>query len=304
MTTVTDDVARFLRAAAGSPQLDGDVGRFRAALAGHLRHAGPGRPVYQVIDQHADGVRWRIYRPDQDGGHPVLIYLHGGAFVRGDLTAADVVCREIAARARAVVVSVDYRLAPEHAYPAALDDTRTALTWTVSEIAGYGGDPTRISIGGDSAGATIATVTAAENGDVLRCRVLISGVYDLLDDFAEAGRELTDVLDVPADARRLDWIAGLYAGPADRAAPRLSPLRAVVQTGPPALVVVSSLDPFAGQGRRLATALRRDGIDTELFEVAGMPHGFTNLAGLFPAAASTVYDRVAAALRDGVRGTG
>lgn len=303
MTAVDETVSRFLRAAAAAPQLDGDVDHFRAAMAGHLSNAGPRRPVHSVVDQTVGGLRLRIYRPGPQSGLPVLVYLHGGAFVRGDLRTSDVQCREMAARAPAVVVSVDYRLAPEHPYPAALDDARAALAWVCTEIADHGGDPGNIVVGGESAGANIATVLAAESMGVVRSQVLVGGVYDLTDDLADVD-DLGGLVDVAADAGRLAWISGLYAGAADPTDPRLSPLRAAPHAGPPALVVVSGLDPFAVQGRRRAAGLARSGVAVEVVEVPGMPHGFGNLAGLFPEAAHLQYDRVARVLRDGVHPAG
>lgn len=278
--TVTDPrVAAFLRAA---PQLDFDVPRFRAALAGHLRHAGERRLLHSVVDVGS----LRIYRPTAATGLPVLIYLHGGAFVRGDLDAADVTCREVAARGPAVVVSVDYRLAPEHPYPAAVDDAVAAARWALTGIAAHGGDPAAISIGGDSAGANLAAVAARELGGAVRTQVLIAGVFDLADRLP---------LDAGEDQRRLDWIAGLYAGSSSLADPRVSPLRCTDHTdAAPALVVTSGLDPFREQAHRYTAALRAAAVPVELVQVPGLPHGFTNLAGIFEAEANAIYERVAA----------
>ncbi|GAB3570860.1 alpha/beta hydrolase [Amycolatopsis endophytica] len=301
MIDIDERVVRFLAAAQAHPQLDGDLPRFRSAMAGHLRNAGPRRPLAEVRDLRIDGGAVRIYRPDRSAGHPVLVYLHGGAFLRGDLETADVACREIAARAPAVVVSVDYRLAPEHPFPAAVEDAVTALEWVAaSGAAAHGGDPGSVSIGGDSAGANIAAVVAGGTSVPLRAQLLLGGVFDLVDDLAAVEPDVADVVDVTADNERLSWIARLYAGSADPADPRLSPLRAERLAGPPALVVTSQLDPFAPQARRLATRFQAGGTSVRLVEFPGMPHGFGNLAGLFEAEATQLYELVAGALRDGV----
>lgn len=280
MRSTTDPrVAAFLRAA---PQLDFDVPRFRAALAGNLLHAGERRPLHSVVDVG----RLRIYRPTAATGLPVLVYLHGGAFVRGDLDAADVTCREVAARGPAVVVSVGYRLAPEHPYPAAVDDAVAAFRWALHAIAAHGGDPAAISIGGDSAGANLAAVAARGLSGEVRTQVLIAGVFDLADGLPP---------DAGEDQRRLDWVAGLYAGSTPLTDPRVSPLRRTDHTGAaPALVVTSDLDPFRDQAHRYAAALRAAAVPVELVQVPGLPHGFTNLAGIFGAEANAIYERVAA----------
>jgi acetyl esterase len=298
MSTIDPRVAEYLRALSVAPQLDFDLERFRAALAGHLRNAGERRALEQVVDVHRPGAAGlRVYRPDRAAGHPVLLYLHGGAFVRGDLEAADVPCREVAARGPVVVVSVDYRLAPEHPYPAAVDDALAAVGWAQAEIATYGGNPAAISIGGDSAGATIAAVVARELGTTLASQILIAGVFDLADRLPPAAGPL----DTTEDQKRLSWIADLYAGSRPADDPLVSPLRHPgLHNSAPALVVTSELDPFREQAHRYAAALTAAGVAVDIVDVAGLPHGFTNLAGLFAAEAHDVYERVATAVRSSV----
>ena len=239
----------------------------------------------------ADSPALRLYRAVDAEDQPVLVYLHGGVFIRGDLAAADVLCREVAWRGPCVVVSVDYRLAPEFPFPAALDDVRAAVEWTRADIASYGGDPGRIHLGGDSAGANIV---AAQRLPGIRSRILLSGLYDLADDLPTQVEDL----DVTVDQARMDWVAGLYAGTASRADPRLSPLRQPDLAGePPTLLVSSGLDPFVLQNRLYADRLREAGVAVDYVEYPGLPHGFAHL-GAFFAETHELYERVARRVAD------
>ncbi|MEU6586580.1 alpha/beta hydrolase fold domain-containing protein [Nocardia sp. NPDC046763] len=298
---MTIDAQEFLRAARERPQPIGDVAKFRAALANYLRFAGDRREDVVVDELHPAGVpRMRVYRPaalPPRLAAPGLVYLHGGAWVRGTLDAAEVVCRELAARTPAVVFSVDYRLSPEHPYPAALDDARAALDWVIAQAAAHGVDPARLAVGGDSAGANLATVVARQHPDTIGLQVLLSGLYDLTEKLPVAGAAAR-VVDIAAEQRRLDWIVGCYApAPEDVADPHLSPLRNTDFAAlPPTVLISSGWDPFVEQNRRYARLLTEAGVDVRYHEYARAPHAFTNLGAVFPEAYE-VYDAVAHALR-------
>lgn len=292
------DRARVILARAGAQAPSRDVAEFRATLRLTPELTGPVTPVASVEDVDADGVLARRYDPAPGTtGRAVLLYLHGGAFVRGTLDAADPVCRRIAAAADCVVLSVDYRLAPEHPFPAALEDAEHVLDWTVAHAHRLGVDANRVAVGGDSAGATIATTVARRNAERVCLQVLLCGLFDLTGRIEATGRG-ADELDVEREQRTLDWIASLYLpGPTDALDPDASPLLVADHTGSPEAIVVSAeLDPFAAQTREYVNALRGSRVPVTFAEFAGLPHAFTNFGGVFPEAL-VVTDVVAAGIR-------
>jgi acetyl esterase len=293
-----DRTRRFLAGVAAAAPRDLGVTRFREALRVRPELAGLLPDIALVDDLDADGVRVRRYDPDPDGcDRPVLVYLHGGAFVRGTLEAADPACRQIAARAGCVVLSVAYRLAPEHPFPAPLDDAEHVVHWAIAAADRLGIHPNAVSIGGDSAGATIAAVIARRIPGRIRLQVLLCGLFDLSAEMSVVGRASGE-LNLAREQGTLDWITGLYLpDPTLALNPDASPLLAGDHTGSPeAIVVTSELDPFAGQTREYVRALDRDGVPVTSIELAGLPHAFTNFAGVFPEALA-VFEIVAAGVR-------
>ncbi|MCE7002961.1 alpha/beta hydrolase fold domain-containing protein [Kibdelosporangium philippinense] len=229
-----------------------DVQEFRAEPKGF--DPGPRRDIAEITEVRPPGVR--ICRSTEDTNTAVLVYLHGGAFVRGDLEASDVLCREVAARGPCVVVSVDYRLAPEHLFPAALEDANAAIAWTRKNIEEYGGDPKRIALGGDSVGANLATVTANRN---LAGEILVSGLFGLDDHLPES-------LVTNNEQEVLDGVAELYAGGVPLGDPRLSPLRRKdFRDAPPTFLVTSGGDPFVYQSQMLEGAPLRTRASDQIF---------------------------------------
>lgn len=196
-----------------------------------------------------------------------------------------------------MVFSVDYRLSPEHPYPAALDDARTAFGWILTQAAAHGVDQARLAVGGDSAGASLATTVAREHPDRIGLQVLLSGLYDLTEKLPTTGAAAR-VVDIAAEQRRLGWIVRCYApAPGDAADPHLSPLCNSDFAGlPPTVLISSGWDPFVEQNRRYARLLTEAGVDVRYHEYARAPHAFTNLGSVFPDAFE-VYDVVAHALR-------
>ncbi len=155
------------------------VPQARAAYEQMAGLAGEAAPVARTKDLSADGVPVRLYWPEGDGPHPVLIWLHGGGWVLGSAAAAEPQARDLCSRAGSLVVSVDYRRAPENRFPAAVDDVITVAKWVVAAIDGHGGDRARLAVGGDSAGANLAAVLANELPGTFAAQVLIYPATDL-----------------------------------------------------------------------------------------------------------------------------
>ena len=237
------------------------------------------QPVGRVEARTISGVPVRMYWPEGSEGKrlPAYIHAHGGGFVVGDLDMADTVCRTICRDANVVVVSVDYRLAPEHKFPAGLDDTIAVMRWAARAEPESGIDSKRLAIGGDSAGGNLAAAAAqalaGELGAQLRFQVLVYPVTDLTcaqPSYKDLGTGY------PLTEARMKAYIGMYlADPAEATDPRASPLLARSLAGqPPALVVLAGLDPLVDEGRAYAERLRAEGIAAEVADVPDHPHGF------------------------------
>jgi cation diffusion facilitator CzcD-associated flavoprotein CzcO/acetyl esterase/lipase len=245
-----------------------------------------------------DGERTaRLYRPavDISGPLPVVVLIHGGGFIGGSLDSWDEPCATLARRLKALVVSPDYRLAPEHPFPAATNDTVAVVHWAAKHIAEYGGDPMRIAIGGESAGANLAAVAAIrlrdEGGPRLRAQVLITPPTDHLADtvsrkvFAHA-----PILTTKVGER----MGELYLGHRGNATSAwASPARAKDLSGlPPALVITMEVDPLRDEGEDYARALSAAGVPTVSRRFNGLFHATYSLSGAIPRAAE-IQDAVA-----------
>ncbi|MCZ7566826.1 MAG: alpha/beta hydrolase [Burkholderiales bacterium] len=235
---------------------------------------------------------------------PALVYFHGGGWTIGDLDTHDVVCRELANLARCAVVSVDYRLAPEHRFPAAVEDALAATRWVARMAGPLAIDATRLAVGGDSAGGNLAAVVAIALRDAgdppLAAQVLIYPATDLAAD-APSHFEFAEGYLLTREA--VMWFTGNYLrDPADAADWRASPLRARdLSRLPPAYVVTAGFDPLRDEGRAYADRLSAAGVPAtyECFE--GMIHGFVTMGGVIAAAHHALY-RVATGLRQAFRG--
>jgi acetyl esterase len=251
-------------------------------------YSGPPVSVGAVRDVEIEAdppLRARHYAPAELGGpHPLLVYFHGGGFLYGDLDTHDGVCRLLCRHAGAHVVAVDYRLAPEHPFPAAVEDARAALAWAHAHAAGLGADPRRVGVAGDSAGGNLAAVVsqlaARDGGPAPVLQLLFYPVTDFTrrrrsrDLFAE-GFLLTD--------SEMDWFETNYLGPAKAEAhdPRASPLLAQDLSGlAPALVVTAAFDPLRDEGEEYAQMLRAAGTPTTLRRFPGFIHAFVSAAGV------------------------
>ena len=230
----------------------------------------------------------RLYRPPVDGPLPVVVFLHGGGWVGGSLDSFDEPCATLAKRAGVLVVSPDYRLAPEHPFPAAVDDTLGVLRWAAEHIAEDGGDPARIAVGGESAGANLAAVAALrardEDGPRLLAQVLVTPPTDPLAD-NESRRTFArgPIISTELGAR----MTALYLGdPANATSAWAAPARAADLSGlPPALVITMEVDPLRDEAEDYARALTEAGVPTVCRRFGGLFHTAFSLSGAIPRAA-------------------
>jgi acetyl esterase len=238
----------------------------------------------------------RLYHPGDDGCYPLFVLFHGGGFVIGDLDTADNMARFICCRAGCTVLSVDYRLAPEHPFPAAVEDCFTATAWAVKHAAELGGDPARVLVGGDSAGGTLAAVVcqlARRSGPRLAGQALFYPSADSSDLNTPSFREFGEKA-LLLSKRDVDWFMLQYVpDPQQRLDPRCSPLLAADFHGlPPALVVTAEFDVLRDEGEAYARCMDAAGVPVTLMRCNGMPHGFLSLAG-FIRRAALYFDEIA-----------
>jgi acetyl esterase len=228
----------------------------------------------------------RLYRPigvPASAPLPALVFFHGGGWVIGDLETHDVLCRQLTAEAGVSVVAVDYRLAPEHKFPAAVDDAWAATRWIVAHAAELGVDPGRLAVGGDSAGGNLATVVALlardQGGPALTSQILLYPVTDLAAETASY-REFCDGYLLTRES--MCWFKDHYVSTEAEAADwRASPLRARSLAGlPPALIVTAGFDPLRDEGQAYAERLRDAGVRVDYLCYGGMIHGFVPMGRL------------------------
>ncbi|MFI9786782.1 alpha/beta hydrolase [Kitasatospora sp. NPDC051984] len=303
------EAMRAQRAAAGTPPLyTRTLAEARAADLADIRAAaGNPEPVGSVEELTVDGpggpLPLRVYRPEVDAQLPVLLYLFGGGWTLGSPDTSDAICRRLTNAVGCVTVSVGYRLAPEHPFPAAVHDVIAAAEWIAAHAAELGADAERIAVAGDSAGGNLAaalTLAAHERGGpAIRHQLL---VYPNTDHAADTPsvREHDDPL--LFNRRSVAWYWGHYlADPADGANPLASPLRAPSLAGlPPATVITAEYDPLRDEGEAYAEALRAAGVPVELRRYEGMPHGFFAMAGVLDDGSDAQHyaaDRLREALR-------
>lgn len=248
-----------------------------------------GVPIGSVEDRKIPGpagdIPVRIYTPVAAGSGtlPVLVYFHGGGWVIGDLETHDALCRSFANEAGCKVVAVDYRLAPEHVFPAAVDDCYAAVKWVAANGASIGADVTRIAVSGDSAGGNLAAVVAqiakAEKGPKISFQLLI---YPVTDTNIDTGSYAANATGYFLERDGMIWFFDHYLKGADRNDPRIAPLKAASLAGlPKAYVVTAGFDPLRDEGRAYADALKAAGVDTVHVNYDGMIHGFFNLQAAF-----------------------
>lgn len=276
------------------------VDEARAFMSAFIELEGESRDVAQVSEHDVPGpdgdpVRVRIYRPHASGTRPVIMYFHGGGFVLGNLDVADKPCRQLADVTGCVVVSVDYRLAPEYKAPAAAEDCYAATAWAAEHAGEFGGDGTRLAVAGDSAGGNLAAVVALMARDLavpaLRMQILIYPIIEIggnRPSRAECGEGYL------LTQRSLNWFDAHYLSAApDAKNPYVSPIRAKTSAGlPRAIVITAGHDPLRDEGDAYARHLQQANVPVLHLQNPTMIHGFMWLGGVIDHSAS-VYEQVA-----------
>ncbi len=266
----------------------------REMFVGMMQLVGPkdvpvGRTENLTVDSPGAKVPVRVYTPVAAGGNPMpaLVYFHGGGWVIGNVETHDGLCRMLANEGGFKVISVDYRLAPEHKYPAALDDCFAALSWVMSNAADIGVDANKIGVGGDSAGgalaAEVAQLARQRGGMPLDCQMLLFPVTQIGDQTSSL-REFA--VGYFLEKETLDWFYDCYlpAG-ADKNDPRVSPLRAKDLSGlPPAYVMLGGFDPLHDEGMQYVDKLRAAGVQVTVADYSDMVHCFVYLQAVLPQA--------------------
>lgn len=259
----------------------------RARAAELRKLAGPAEPVAKVEDVlipvKGGEIKARVYTPEGKGPFPIFIYLHGGGWVLGDLDTADAPCRSLANKAECIVVSVEYRLAPEHKFPVPLEDCYEAATWVANHAGEWSGDQARIAIGGDSAGGNLAASVAMkareQEGPAFMAQILIYPVTDF--SFSTLSHQANgEGYFLTRDS--MVWFAQQYLGKEeDKHNVYAAPLLANdLSHLPPALVITAEYDPLRDEGLEYANRLRKAGVPVEYTCYEGMIHGFFWMAGI------------------------
>ena len=259
---------------------------------------------YEATGPHGP-IPVRVYRGSGTadlGVLPVHVYYHGGGWVLGDLDSHDWVCRKIANAAQCAVVSVDYRMAPEHIFPAAFDDSLAAVHWVAENAAKLKVDASRMSVGGDSAGGNLAAAVAIALRDAggpvkLKAQILVYPAVDLSMSGNYYGRFTRDSGLVLTD-ETMRWFIDLYIPEAEQRKDwRASPLMASSLEGlPPALVLVAGFDPLCAEGQLYASRLKAAGVDVRTATYPGQIHGFLSNGKMLPKANNAIDD-IAAAMK-------
>jgi len=245
-------------------------------------------PIEKVVNQHipTDGfdIPIRIYANHSDKNLPVLLFFHGGGWVIGNINTHDGICRQLAKVAKVVIVSVDYRLAPEHPYPTPLMDCYAALEWVYENAAKIGGNPKKIAVGGDSAGGNLAAAVClkakAENGPKISYQALVYPVTDLSKLTTVSYQNFATKFFLTKDMMA-KYINYYIADTATRLEGYASPLLAPdVSDLPPALVITAGFDPLRDEGEAYGERLKAAGVPTTITRYKGTIHGFFGLGAL------------------------
>ena len=297
-----------LLARSGQPPIEKtSVAEARASYDAFMLEMGGGPvPIGEIVDRiieshpnekGAGRMRIRIYRPAGTVARllPAILYFHGGGWMMGSLEGYELVCRYISARTGCAVVAVDYRLAPEHKFPAAIDDAAAAFRWLAGNAVGLGVDPARIVIAGDSAGGNIAAVAAQLLRDEPRppcLQWLMFPATNLAFD-SPSYKSCGEGFFVTRAA--MEWFRGHYLNdPAEIEDPRVSPLGASDLSGvAPALIFTNGIDPLRDEGKAYADRLAAAGVKTFHREFDSLIHGFIGMRGAIQAAARAMDDMVA-----------
>ena len=296
-------IAALNEQAAAAPQAERTVETARSAYDGIVVLSGEAIELAEVEDRSIPGPRGpipiRVYRPSIDENLPVCVYFHGGGFVIGSLTSHDPICRELAASANVTVVAVDYRLAPEHPFPAGVEDCWAALRWVASSGDELGVDSSRLAVAGDSAGGNLAavmTLRAREAGGPSIAFQLLIYPATSHDEFPSRSHPDTQTIFLNVELMRWFWQNYAPEG-IDTNSPELSPLLADDLSGlPTAWVVTAECDPLRDEGEAYAKRLMEAGVTVDYRLIETMPHAFFHMCGALPAAKAAVTE-AAEALR-------
>ncbi|HSL59243.1 MAG TPA: alpha/beta hydrolase [Acidimicrobiales bacterium] len=295
---VHPDLVPVLELAGAMPPIESLSVAESRALAGARPATSEPEPVDAVTDLTVPGpvgaVAVRAYRPRGAPAAPlpVVAFFHGGGWVFGDLDSHDIMGRALANRSGALVVAVDYRLAPEHPWPAAADDAEAVTRWLADHADELGGDPARLAVAGDSAGGNLAAVVARRWRDARRAGADLPDlaaqvlIYPVTDHDLDSPSYLRNAEGLFLTRSAMAWFWDLYVpAPADRAHPDASPLRADDLTDlPPAVVVTAGYDPLLDDGERYADALAAAGVPVVRRCYDDMIHAFVSMLGLVDAA--------------------
>lgn len=279
------------------------VDQARAAMDANAATRAPGPDVGEIIDSKLPGpdgeLDYRLYRPATAGPHPIVVYYHGGGWVLGHTSSDDPFCRHLCTSSNSIVVSVDYRHAPEARFPAAVDDAYGALNWIAENAESLGGDSKQLAVAGWSAGGNLATVVCqlarSLDGPNISGQLLVCPATDR--DFSTAsygdnaeGYVLTRNL--------MTWFWDQYCDASDRNDPRVSPLRAESLDGlPPAMVVTAELDPLRDEGNAYAAKMHAAGVAVQHIQAPGQIHTSLTAVDMVVSA-----NDVRQAMSDGIRG--
>jgi len=297
LDTATEKFLEMLRSAGRPPLYEQSVDAARAGIRANVQQMpGTPTPVHRVEDRTLPGaaldVPVRVYWPRAASAGellPLVVYYHGGGWVIGDLDTHDAIARYLCTHADVIVVNVDYRLAPEHKFPAAVEDSYLAACWVADHAAELGGDPSRLAVAGDSAGGNLATVVCQLAKTNRRPAIAFQALA-----YPATDLDVTRRFDSRADhgggeyflsTRDMEWFASLYLKNVrtDIADPRASPLVSQNLAGlPPALVVTAGFDPLRDEGRAYADRLAAAGVPVEYRCFESTIHAFLSFAPLIP----------------------
>jgi acetyl esterase len=297
-------------AASGGPPLESlPVEEARKVPYQMIELGGPVDPVAHVGDWTIPGpvqpIRTRVYRPASAQDLPALVFFHGGGFVICDLETHDRLCRKLANASGSVVVAIDYRLAPEHKFPAALDDAYAATRYVAEHPVELGINPARLAVGGDSAGGTLAAAVALMARDrgapSIRFQLMIYPLTDW-DDDSPSIHEYGENYFLTRDLMK--WFATQFVETAaDRRQPYASPLRAADLRGlPPGMIITAECDPLRDQGEAYGRKLQDAGVPVVIKRYDGMIHPFLSICGVVDAGREAI-DEAASAVRQALKET-
>jgi acetyl esterase len=266
-----------------------------------IESGGPEEPVAEVQNRTVPGpggpIPIRLYRPVKKDTLPALVYFHGGGFVICNLDTHDRQCRALANASGCAVISVDYRLAPEHKYPAAVEDAYAATKYVAEHAAEFGVDPNRIAVGGDSAGGNLATVVSLlsrdRGGPRLKFQLLIYPMVDFYDQSPSMQHYSKDYF---LTREGMDWFTESYLPNREAGLePSASPTNATDLRGlPPAMVLTAECDPLRDQGETYARKLQGAGVAVELKRYEGMFHPFFQFGAILDTAKVAMKDAASA----------